>query len=79
MRDLLRRHAPDGEVADLVLTDGNPLDDLWTLREPRGVVKAGQWISEEQLEVFRESGKHPSNFYISLGRLLEDLLWRAFQ
>ena len=68
-----------GKVADLVLTDGNPLDDLETLRRPLGVVKAGQWVSEEQLEALRESGKHPSSFYISLGRLLEDLLRRALQ
>ena len=68
-----------GKVADLVLTGSNPLDDLRTLRHPLGVVKAGQWVSEEQLESLRESGKHPSNFYISLGRLLEDLLRRALQ
>ncbi|HSR87993.1 MAG TPA: amidohydrolase family protein [Pontiella sp.] len=68
-----------GKVADLVLTSGNPLDDLETLREPCGVVKAGQWISEEQLAALRKSGRRPSNLYISLGRLLEDLLWRAMQ
>jgi hypothetical protein len=68
-----------GKTADLVLTTGDPLDDLATLREPRGVVKAGQWISEEQLAAFKESAKNPSNCYMSLGRLLEDLLWRAFQ
>ena len=68
-----------GKVADLVLSTGNPLDDLQILREPRGVVKAGQWISEEQLEALRESGRRPSSFYSSLGRLLQDLLWRAMK
>lgn len=67
-----------GKVADLVVVAENPLDDLKALRQPEAVIKAGQWISATDLATLRESGKNPSNFYISLGRLLEDLLVRAF-
>ena len=66
-----------GKIADLVVVAENPLDDLTALRQPKAVIKAGQWISETDLAALRESGKSPSNFYISLGRLLEDLLVRA--
>ncbi|MCP5190257.1 MAG: amidohydrolase family protein [Pseudomonadales bacterium] len=67
-----------GKIADLVVVAENPLDDLQALRQPQAVIKAGQWISATELARLRESGKNPSNFYISLGRLLEDLLVRAF-
>ncbi|MCB1718457.1 MAG: amidohydrolase family protein, partial [Candidatus Competibacteraceae bacterium] len=67
-----------GKIADLVVVAENPLDDLTALRQPQAVIKAGQWISATELARLRESGKNPSNLYISLGRLLEDLLVRAF-
>jgi hypothetical protein len=70
--------AEAGRVADLVVVDANPLEDLGALQDPRAVIKAGQWISSEELKKLRESGENPSNIYISLGRLLEDLLSRKF-
>ncbi|HEX6219483.1 MAG TPA: amidohydrolase family protein [Acidimicrobiia bacterium] len=36
--------APD-LYADLVLVDGNPLDDVTILEEPAGVMKGGVWVS----------------------------------
>lgn len=66
-----------GKVADLVVVVENPMQDLQTLAQPTAVIKAGQWISATDLAALRESGRNPSNFYISLGRLLEDLLGRA--
>jgi len=68
-----------GKVADLVVVTHNPLDDLATLSQPEAVIKAGQWISASDLVALRKSAENPSSFYISLGRLLEDLLTRAWQ
>ena len=65
-----------GRIADLVVVDANPLEDLGALQQPRAVIKAGQWISSEELKKLKESGENPSGFYVSLGRLLEDLLSR---
>lgn len=46
-----------GKRADLILVDGNPLEDISTLREPLGVMAAGRWYSGEQLsELIRISG-----------------------
>ena len=67
-----------GKIADLVVVAQNPLEGLETLRQPKAVIKAGQWIPEADLAALRESGKKPSNFYLSLGRLMEDLLVRAW-
>lgn len=39
-----------GNRADLVLTDGNPLKDLATLRKPLGVMGAGRWYPRARLE-----------------------------
>ncbi len=66
-----------GRIADLVVVRANPLQDLETLARPVAVVKAGQWLDQAELAALRESGRHPSNLYVSLGRLLEDLLSRA--
>lgn len=40
----------EGLVADLVLTAGNPLEDLRTLRTPDGVVLRGRWLDREFLD-----------------------------
>lgn len=40
----------EGLVADLVLTAGNPLEDLRTLREPEGVVLRGRWLDRKFLD-----------------------------
>ncbi len=40
----------EGAVADLILVDGNPLEDLEALRFPRGVMRAGVWYTREELD-----------------------------
>ncbi|MDH3253795.1 MAG: amidohydrolase family protein [Acidobacteriota bacterium] len=39
-----------GSRADLLLVDGNPLEGLATLREPRGLCVRGRWFSAERLD-----------------------------
>ena len=39
-----------GRRADLLLVDGNPLDDIARLREPAGVMARGRWYSRSELE-----------------------------
>ena len=67
-----------GKVADLLISKNNPLKDLSTLAQPIAVVKAGQWLSKEDLLSLKESEKNPSNLYVSIGRFLEDWLTRKF-
>jgi hypothetical protein len=68
-----------GKVADLVLVDSNPLEDISALKNPKAVVKSGQWISEADLQKLKTSGENPSGFYVSFGRLLEDVLTRKYR
>lgn len=68
----------EGKIADAIITENNPLDDLSSLQQPQAVVKAGQWLSKADLGALRESAESPSATYFALGRLLEDLLVRAF-
>ena len=66
-----------GKTADLVITQANPLQELATLRTPVAVMKNGQWLPSDTLNVLKQSSEQPSNAYLALGRLLEDLLGRA--
>jgi len=38
-----------GKRADLLLVNGNPLQDLSTLRQPVGVMVRGKWIGASEL------------------------------
>jgi hypothetical protein len=39
-----------GKLADLILVDGNPLEDLSVLRRPAGVMSRGRWYSRDGLD-----------------------------
>lgn len=68
-----------GKIADLVLVESNPLENIGALKQPKSVIKSGQWISETDLQKLKHSGEHPSSFYVSFGRLLQDVLSRKFR
>ncbi|MEP7042149.1 MAG: amidohydrolase family protein [Dokdonella sp.] len=57
--EMIRRAHPDAEPfgtiragnrADLILSSGNPLDDLATLRKPLGVMADGVWYAQANLQ-----------------------------
>jgi imidazolonepropionase-like amidohydrolase len=39
-----------GKRADLLLVEGDPLDDLTRLREPAGVMLDGRWLPRQRLD-----------------------------
>jgi imidazolonepropionase-like amidohydrolase len=43
-----------GKLADLVLLDANPLDDISNTRKIRAVVLAGRYLSRNDLEILRQ-------------------------
>lgn len=45
-----------GKNADLVLVEGNPLEDVGALRAPRGVMLRGEWLDRRALADLRRSG-----------------------
>ena len=45
-----------GKRADLLLLDGNPLEDVGHLRDLRGVMAAGRWYSNQALERMLAAG-----------------------
>jgi imidazolonepropionase-like amidohydrolase len=66
------------KVADLVLVNRDPLEDINHLKQPIAVVKHGQWLDSTTLKLLIEAGEHPSHWYPSLGRLIEDVVTRYF-
>ncbi len=65
----------EGKIADLVLVAQNPLEDPASLRRPLAVVKDGQWLDKDTLETLRQSASKPSSTYLTMGRVLEFLLY----
>ncbi len=44
-----------GKSADLILVDGNPLEDVSRLRRPAGVMLQGRWLDRAELDRALES------------------------
>jgi imidazolonepropionase-like amidohydrolase len=53
-------HRAVGRRADLVLSQGNPLDDLSTLRKPLGVMANGRWYAQADFQALLDdlAGKY---------------------
>ena len=65
----------EGKVADLVLVGRNPLTDPEDLRHPLAVVRNGQWLDADDLAALKESARNPSSVYLTMGRVLEFILY----
>ena len=61
----------DGKWADMVITNGNPLEDIASLESPLAVVKHGQWVGREHINAIIESAESPSGWLAGIGMLLE--------
>ena len=64
--------------ADLVISLENPLHDVEVLATPYAVVKTGQWLGQEDLQLLLQSGAKPASWFTGFGALLEDMISRAF-
>lgn len=65
----------EGKTADLVLIGHNPMTDPQYLRQPLAVVKNGQWLGKNELDMLRKSASNPSSTYFTIGRVLEFLFY----
>lgn len=61
--------APDAR-AELILVAGNPLDDLSTLRRPRGVLMNGRYFDRLALDLLEQRGTSTTSVYATIGWLL---------
>jgi imidazolonepropionase-like amidohydrolase len=64
----------EGKTADLILVGHNPMTDPQYLRQPLAVVKNGQWLGKNELDMLDEAASNPSNTYFTMGRVLEFLI-----
>jgi hypothetical protein len=55
--DTLRGRIVPGAPADMILADGNPLEDLAVLRRPAGVVVNGRWLDRAALDALLVSAR----------------------
>ena len=63
-----------GKVANLILTQGNPLEDLDILRNPDMVLIRGRQIKRETLDAFVQKAGNRNNLLASALRYAENLL-----
>jgi hypothetical protein len=64
----------EGRTADLILVGHNPMNHPEYLRQPLAVVKNGQWLGKNELDMLKKAASNPSSTYFTLGRMLEFLI-----
>ncbi|MEQ8553755.1 MAG: amidohydrolase family protein [Cyclobacteriaceae bacterium] len=64
----------EGKMANFLILDENPLDELKTLQNPKMVFVKGRKINREQLSLFKEKAKNRSNLMATALRYAEYLL-----
>ena len=64
----------EGKVANFLILDENPLDELKTLQNPKIVFVKGRKINREQLNLFKEKAKNRNNLMATALRYAEYLL-----
>ena len=64
----------EGKMANFLILDENPLDELKTLQNPKMVFIKGRKINREQLSIFKEKAKNRSNLMATALRYAEYLI-----
>jgi imidazolonepropionase-like amidohydrolase len=63
-----------GKMAEFVVTQSNPLEDLTTLSTPLAVFHSEYFYNSEEIVALRELGETKQGWYVTLGNFLEHLL-----
>lgn len=64
----------EGKIANLLLLEQNPLNDLSTLKRPASVFISGRKLSRETLDSFLTQASNRKNLFVSALRYAENLL-----
>lgn len=65
----------EGFYADILFLESNPLDQIETLRNPKGMVFQNHFYSEDDMIALREVAKKKTGWFITMGNLLEHLIF----
>jgi imidazolonepropionase-like amidohydrolase len=65
-----------GKIADLLLLESNPLDDINHLAQPTVIIKQGQLIDGSGIQTLKDRGNKPSGWIIGFGYLADSILTR---
>ncbi|GAA4396844.1 amidohydrolase family protein [Nibrella viscosa] len=63
-----------GKVANLILTENNPLEDLDVLKNPELILVRGRRIKRETLDTFKQKARNRNNLLVSALRYAENLV-----
>jgi imidazolonepropionase-like amidohydrolase len=62
-----------GYLADAVMLDADPRNDLATLEQPRGLLADGRWYDTDARNALLEHGREHAGWWLTAGRLFEGL------
>ena len=62
-----------GAIADIVLVDANPLENIGALQNPQAVIKQGHLYDREALRILKEAAKDNISVYTTIGQVLEHM------
>ena len=65
----------NGKYANLILTDGNPLQDLTSLQNPEFVMIKGRIIDKPLMKEFKQKAYKRNNYMASMIRMVKYILW----
>lgn len=63
-----------GKIANLILTDSNPLDNISILKNPKAVFIKGRYLEADRLNEFKEKAKNRKTGLVTLLRFAESLI-----
>lgn len=64
-----------GKMANLILSNKNPLNDLTTFKEPEWVMIKGRMINKSLIEEFKQKAYKRNNYLSSMIRVTKYVLW----
>lgn len=65
----------NGKYANFILSSGNPLENLATLKNPQWVMVNGRLIRQHMLRTFKEKAYNRHNYLASMVRVFKYILW----
>lgn len=73
MSDTIGR-VKEGFTADILFLESNPLENIETLRNPKGMIFRNKFYAEEDIVTMRESAQKKSGWFVTMGNFLEHLI-----
>jgi|GEM_PF-535877 len=66
----------ESSIADLIILDDNPLNNLQTVKSPFAIVKSGQWLDREAIKKIQINAEKTDSWFKTAIQVIDDWIWR---